>query len=120
MSKAKRRQLKLATFLINELGIAIVPTLNPGDRGPIGVTDWPNLATRDLATVEKWLKDGCPGIGDIDRNNWACVAKFDGVGCLDVDDPAWCTAHGMPALPTDVYTVQTPSGGFHILFIQTD
>lgn len=73
-----------------------------------------------MAVVDKWLEDGCPGIGDIEGHNWICVAKSDGIGCLDIDDPDWCKGHGMPALPTDVYTVKTPSGGLHIPFVQTD
>ena len=105
------------------MGIYIVPAY-PGDNQSF-FDNSTELATRSMSTVDEWINKGYPLrkgphllTGDY---NWVCIAKSDGVGCLDVDDPEKCKALGMPALPEDVFIVDTAGGkGLHVPFVHTD
>ena len=103
------------------LGIAIVPTY-PGEHGA-KFSAWQNQATTFMSTVDQWMNQGYPLANGphivTPDHNWVCVAKRTGVGCLDIDNYEKCLAMGMPPLPEDVFTVDTPGGGLHIPFIHT-
>jgi hypothetical protein len=103
------------------LGIAIVPTY-PGEHGA-KFSAWQNQATTFMSTVDQWMNQGYPLANGphivTPDHNWVCVAKRTGVGCLDIDNYEKCLAVGMPPLPEDVFTVNTPGGGLHVPFVHT-
>jgi hypothetical protein len=109
------RLYKIAEKLTG-LGVAIVPTY-PGEHRA-RFTDWTNQATTRMSTVDKWINQGYPLASGLhvvtSDHNWVCVADNYGVGCLDIDGPAACLELGMPALPGDVFAVETPGKGLHI------
>ena len=102
-------------------GIAIAPTY-PGYNAA-AFDEWQNLATTRMSKVDEWMNQGYPLKGGLHivtpDHNWVCVAKRDGVGCLDIDDYNKCLEVGMPPLPEGVFTVDTPGKGLHIPFVQT-
>jgi hypothetical protein len=105
------------------LGIAIVPAY-PGDSQSYFDNSTEQATTR-MYKVGEWMNQGYSlrkGLHVVTPDhNWVCIAKSYGVGCLDIDDPHKCKALGMPALPGDVFTVDTAGGkGLHIPFVHTD
>ena len=109
---------------LTQMGIAIVPTY-PGYRGA-AFDDWNNQATTDINKISEWIEKGyfLSSKGVLHKvtpdHNWVCVAQSGGVGCLDIDNLEECQRIGMPALPEGVFITDTPSGGLHVPFVQTD
>jgi P4 family phage/plasmid primase-like protien len=124
-SQESFKRLRAIAKRLTSFGIAIVPTY-PGFRGA-AFDRWTTDATTRMEQVENWIANGYylnekKGIHPIDpAHNWICVAKFEGVGGLDIDDYQACLDAGMPPLPEGIFIVDTPRGtGMHVPFIQTD
>jgi len=91
-------------------GVRQVPSLNPRDRFP-GPKGWPQLASTGEAQILAWSSNGYA-----DYNS--CSVADDNIAIIDVDNDSRAEALGMPAKKT--FAVQTPSGGFHLYYKQTE
>jgi len=127
-SQESLKRFRAIAKRLTNMGITIVPTY-PGERRAL-FNRWQTEATTDMATVEKWMTDGYI-LTDKETNqdyahvvdedhNWVCVAKEDGVGCCEIDDYEACLRRGFPPFADDVFTVDTPSGGLHVPFVQDE
>ncbi len=98
-------------------GWRVLP-LVPGDKKPL-ITDWPNLATADLAQIFAWWTQWA------DANIGIATGAASGISVLDVDVKEWEGKHGdktlralteqhgaLPDTPLQV----TWSGGFQYVF----
>jgi putative DNA primase/helicase len=98
-----------------EMGIPVFPLLPCEKRPPAHLTDWPDVATTDLARIEKWNAEN-------PDYNCGIVAKPDGVVFLEFDIPK-----GMPlaaqemgqTVPKTRYHI-SGKGFTHSIFKQTD
>lgn len=92
-STVNTRCYKIAQKL-TALGVAIVPTY-PGEHRA-KFSDWQNQATTRMSKIDEWMNQGYPLAAGphvvTEDHNWVCVAKRDGVGCLDIDDYTKCLA----------------------------
>ena len=127
-SQERSNRFRSIAKRLTKMGIAIVPTY-PLERRAL-FNDWQNQATTEMTKVENWmtggylLKDKDTGLEKLhvvtDDHNWVCVAKFEGVGCAEIDYYEACLRLGMPPIPEGVFTVDTPSKGLHVPLVHDD
>ena len=91
-----------------ERGIRVVPA-KPGERAST-LPGWPTLATTDPTIIEEWDKQ-------YPDWNLVCVANFDDVCIVDIDNLKAAYKMGMPEVP-DTFTVKSPTG-HHAYFKHT-
>jgi hypothetical protein len=98
-----------------EMGIPIFPLLPREKRPPASLSDWPNVATTNIAQIEAWNAEN-PDF------NCALVAQPSGIVILEFD-----VANGMANAaremnqPLPKTRVHISGGGFgHYIFLQTD
>ena len=124
----RRRSLLHAALLAVNAGYFVFP-VRPGGKEPALDKDWEGQATRDRVVVRRWWRRTLP------PHNIGIATGPSGVVVVDLDDSHGATApepfagarNGQEVLtrlaaragaevPTDTFTVLTPSGGQHLYF----
>ena len=102
---ASQLDFKSIALPLAQRGIHVVPTY-PGLSKPL-LDRWELLATTDPVTIEE---SGSNGYANY---NCVSIAKFGGVGMVEIDDLEAAFKRGMPKLPP-TFTVQSPGGNNHL------